>query len=62
VNSAEVVITLAAFYFWIRKDEDKKYDIYSRLFASLGFVVRGTSVIFWIIVWVKTILYSLINY
>ena len=51
VNSFETLLTLIAFYFWNLRIENRKYDLVSRAIAIFNFVVRGTSVMFWAVVW-----------
>lgn len=51
INSFETLITLAAFYFWNLRHSNPRLDHLSRALAILNFVVRGTSVMFWAIIW-----------
>lgn len=50
INNTECVLTLIAFYLWQRRFEGYN-DIISRLVVLFTFCLRGTSIMFWVIVW-----------
>lgn len=51
VNASETFLILVAFYFWRKRDQDWRYDWVSRLVTVFCFVVRGTSVMVWMVIW-----------
>jgi hypothetical protein len=51
INATEAMLTLVAYYLWVRRAENKKNDLISRIIVIFGFVMRGTSIMFWAIVW-----------
>ena len=53
VNNLETVLMMTSFYLWIKRGENRNYDLSSRLLVGVNFAVRGTSIIFWIITWVS---------
>lgn len=51
VNATEAMLTLVAYYYWVRRAENRWNDVLSRSIVIFGFVLRGTSIMFWAIVW-----------
>jgi hypothetical protein len=51
INSSEVMLLLVGFYLWNIRTKVWWADNLSRLLAIFNFVLRGTSVLFWAVVW-----------
>lgn len=51
INSTEALLTLIAYYYWMKRAEKPQNDLISRAIVVFAFVMRGTSLMFWAIVW-----------
>ncbi len=50
-NSAQALCVVIAFYFWLKREDDPKNDIISRVFTVIGFMSRLTTILTWAIIW-----------
>jgi hypothetical protein len=50
-NSTEALCIVISLYFWLKREDDPKNDIISRVFTVIGFMSRATIVLTWAIIW-----------